>query len=279
VLVPWNEGRDASIVVIDRATTGADRPMYLRFRTPGRLVLERATAKGKVGGSSFAVKRVYSSGGSPEVRHLDASDCFKEGTVRGRCDAARFAIDEYRTEIPGPTPAAVHVLDIGSEGDARASGDSPRVITLAARGGDPARVIVTTDDAGDTMSYSIAKPGASGSEHVILDSPAAADGTVGVTVAADGADCKITLSASGGELRVATGPASIFVDGACAAKDAAPRKAGAAPRITSHPGAPSTPRRGGGCCSGSATPGSSITMAFVVGILLARKRVPRAPTA
>jgi MYXO-CTERM domain-containing protein len=153
------------------------------------------------------------------------------------------------------------------------------VITLAARGDDPVRVVVVADDPADPMTYTIAKPGPTGSEHVILDAPAAADGTVGVTAAADGDRCKVTLSATGGALRVATGPAAITVDASCTAKDAAPRKAGATPKLTSHPGGPSGPRRGGGCCSGSATPASSTAMAVIVLALIGiRRRVPRAPT-
>ena len=40
VLVPSSEGRDAVLVVVDRADTGdKDRNMYLRFRTPGKLAI------------------------------------------------------------------------------------------------------------------------------------------------------------------------------------------------------------------------------------------------
>ena len=43
VMIPSSDGRDAVVVVVDRATTGDDdRPMYLRFRTPAR---SRSTAR------------------------------------------------------------------------------------------------------------------------------------------------------------------------------------------------------------------------------------------
>jgi hypothetical protein len=276
VLVPWNDGADASVVVVDRATTADGGDLFLRFRTPGALALEAGVARGKVGKSSLAIRRVWASGGTPEVRHLAASDCFKPGTVRGKCDAARFPIDEYRTQIPGPSPEAVHVLDLGGDSGATANGDAARVIALAARGKDPARYVIVADDPGDPLTYTIPKPGPAGSEHVILDAPVGGDGTVGVAVAPSGNGCAITLSSSGGALRVTAGPASISVDASCAATDAAPRKAGAAPNISAHPGKPGGgPRRGGGCCGASATPGSSAAMALVVLAALRRRRVPR----
>ena len=274
VLVPWNGGVDASLVVIDRATTADGNDLYLRFRTPGTLVLEHGVARGKTGKSDLTIHRVWATGGAPEVRHVAASDCFKAGTIRGKCDAARFAVDEYRTQVPGPAPEAVHVLDLGPAGDATISGDAAHVIALAPRGHDPARYVIVADEPGDSFAYTIPKPGAAGSEHVILDAPTAADGTVGVTTAPSQSGCSITLSSSNGTLRVTAGPASIAVDAACNATDVAPRKAGAAPTIQPHPGKPGGgPRRGGGCCGASATPGSSGAMALVVLAGLRRRRV------
>jgi hypothetical protein len=276
VLVPWNGGKDASVVVIDRATTHDGGDLYLRFRSPGALTLDKGVGHGKVGGSALTIHRVWATGGQPEVRHLAGSDCFKPGTVRGKCDAARFAVDEYRTQIPGPAPEAIHVLDLGATGDATVSGDAAHVIALAARGGDPARYVIVADEPGDSITYTIPKPSAAGSEHVILDAPVAADGTVGVTAAASGSGCTITLASANGALRVTAGPASIAVDASCAATDAAPRKAGAAPNIQSHPGKPGGgPRRGGGCCGASATPGSSGAMTLLVLVMLSRRRASR----
>jgi hypothetical protein len=276
LLIPWNGGRDASIVVVDRATTGdSRRAMYLRFRTPGRLILDHGVARARAGRSALAIRTLVGAG-APEVRHLDKSDCFAEGTIKGRCDAARFAIDEYRTQIPGPEPIAIHVLDIGGTAvTARATGDAVHVVELAPSSRDPARVVVVADAPGDTMTYRVPRPGPAGSEHVVLDAPAAGDGTVGVTATAEPDGCAVTLTATGGTLRVAAAPASIYVDQACVLKDAAPRRAGAAPRIQSHAQGGGGPRRGSGCCGAQATPGSSLgTGAIVLALLLRRRRRP-----
>ena len=37
-------------------------------------------------------------------------DCFKEGTVRGQCYAARTPVTTYKLELAGPKPRAVHVI-------------------------------------------------------------------------------------------------------------------------------------------------------------------------
>src|SRR5439155_17217807 len=63
VVLPADDGKDAVVVVIDRATTtDADRAMYLRFRTPGHLALSpessvpgRQGATASVGATKLAI--------------------------------------------------------------------------------------------------------------------------------------------------------------------------------------------------------------------------------
>src|SRR6185436_264148 len=108
VLLPSADGRDASLVIVDRATTGdASRKMYLRFREPAALTLDQAgTGTATIGDARVAMS---GSGGAPTIGRTQLKDCFKEGTARGNCDAARFPVTDYRVEVPGPEPRAVHV--------------------------------------------------------------------------------------------------------------------------------------------------------------------------
>ncbi|HEY6178324.1 MAG TPA: hypothetical protein VIX73_27905, partial [Kofleriaceae bacterium] len=109
VLLPSPDGRDAQLVIVDRATTGdADRNMYLRFRVPGELSLDRGTgtAVASIRGARLAI---HGTGGTLAKTAL--KDCFQPGTERGNCDAARIPVTDYRAEIPGPAPRTVHVLD------------------------------------------------------------------------------------------------------------------------------------------------------------------------
>src|SRR5262249_54166947 len=74
VVLPSSAGGDASLVVVDRATTGSsDRAMYLRFRVPGEIALD-ATAGGGVatrtiGTSQLAIASVARSAGRPVIGH------------------------------------------------------------------------------------------------------------------------------------------------------------------------------------------------------------------
>ena len=105
VLIPSADGTDAALVVLDRANTGGDdRDLYLRFRTPGTLAL--AGDDGDRHGRRHAARDHRRCGprASPRSARRRCKDCFKEGTVRGTCDAARFPITDYRVELPGPKP-------------------------------------------------------------------------------------------------------------------------------------------------------------------------------
>jgi hypothetical protein len=82
VLLPSADGHDASLVVVDRATTGeADRKMYLRFRVPAELAIDAAGT----GTATIQDARVTIRGGhAPSLGRTQLKDCFKEGTRRAR---------------------------------------------------------------------------------------------------------------------------------------------------------------------------------------------------
>jgi hypothetical protein len=103
VLVPYAGGDSAALVVIDRARSGdAARPLHLRFRTQAKLTLDGDVASGRLGGTALTIRRVASSSGRAEVRHVAAGDCNKSGKTRGGCDDSRIDVDEYRLAVDGP---------------------------------------------------------------------------------------------------------------------------------------------------------------------------------
>ena len=261
------------MVVIDRATTGdPGRALYLRFRTPGTLTADGDVARARVGRTQLTIRRLDASPGTPwpDVRRLAKGDCFADGTVRGTCDAARFPVGEYRVTVPGPKPWAVHVLDVGGKAPAAAamSGAGPHVIRIGDR-----HVVVFADDVGDTLAYRAPRPASGGTgEHVVLDVPAAADGTVGASARPVGDLCAVTLTRTGGDLRVSARPAVLALDHACRVRPAAPAAddgggaagaAGSARAARPH-AEPHSSR--GGCCGAQATAGSPAAMSVVVGL-------------
>ncbi|HEX7842843.1 MAG TPA: hypothetical protein VF469_35460, partial [Kofleriaceae bacterium] len=118
VLLPGAGGRDAQLVIVDRATTGdPNRGMYLRFRVPADLALDEAgTAVAVIGGARVAIH----GSARGKLARTALKDCFQDGTPRGNCDAARIPVTDYRAEIAGPAPRAVHVIDAtGPRGEAK----------------------------------------------------------------------------------------------------------------------------------------------------------------
>ncbi|HEU4734007.1 MAG TPA: hypothetical protein VFT22_39215, partial [Kofleriaceae bacterium] len=170
VLLPSPDGHDASLVIVDRATTGdADRKMYLRFRVPAELAID----KSGIGTATIKDARLTIRGGhAPVLGKTDLKDCFKEGTQRGKCDAARFPVTDYRVEIAGPEPRAVHVLEAtgtaGAATSARISGDGWTGVRVQ---GTREAVVVWPSAPGEGLRYRAPKGKAV--THVVLDAPQA----------------------------------------------------------------------------------------------------------
>lgn len=263
VLLPSKDGRDAALLVIDRARTGAaDRDMYLRFRTPRTLALTGDVGAATLGGTRLAIASVVRSApGTTELGAPTARDCSAEGTPKGRCDAARFPVSEYRVQIPGPSPVAVHVISATAEHAAPASatavsGDGwAGVRTSGVR---DATVVWRTRGRG-AFAYS-APPGT----HVILDAPGS---TVDVTATRDGDGCSVQV-ASGRALPAR--PLVISVDATCAVALDAETAPASASRAKAPHAAVRPPRAG--CCSADPAPASAVTLAAVVFVLLFGRR-------
>lgn len=263
VLLPSSDGRDAALLVIDRARTGAaDRGMHLRFRTPGKLALAGSVATASVGSTKLVVSSVTrSAAGTTAIATSHAKDCWKQGTPKGQCDAARVAVTDYRVQIPGPSPVGVHLLGVTGAGATPAAATS-----LAGTGWAGVRVtgvrdavVVWRTRGNGTLAYS-----APTGTHVVLDPP---DSMVDVTAKPDGTGCAVRVTGGG---KVQALPLVFALDSTCnVTLDAEAPAASAAgtrvPRTASR-----TPRAG--CCGAEATPGSALAMALVVLALVLRRR-------
>ena len=279
--------------MIDRARSGeATRPLHLRFRTTAKLEAKGKSASGTVGNSSVRISTVSASGGTPAVDREPAGSCFVDKWTRGNCAAARFAVDQWRLVVPGPTMTAVHAIDVLGKGDdAPAFGSAPQgdLNVITAEGAGFAAVI----GGGESFSYT----GPRAARHVIVDGPSG-DRAV-VTATAAGGGCKVTIAASGAGTPIVGRPWVFTVGDACAVAADAPRVAAAAATpgdpidagaippnpdasatdpvpdaaIPPVPGNPRSARTG--CCGAEAAPGAPLAMTAVVAALwfgLGRRR-------
>src|SRR5262249_589681 len=151
-------------------------------------------------------------------------DCFKDGTVRGTCDAARFPITEYKLELNGPKPWAAHVVSVvGATAERPAAkpftqGD---VAGVQLAGLHDAVVAWRTSGSG-ALHYTA--PAGPRTTHVILDAPEQ-NGMATITAKPDGAGCAIDIVAGG---TMPARPAIVTLDAQCnvAADPEAPTSSG-----------------------------------------------------
>jgi MYXO-CTERM domain-containing protein len=268
VLVPSADGHDASLVIVDRATTGAvDHKMYLRFRVPAELAIDQAGT----GTATIKDARVTISGAhAPSLGRTKLKDCFQEGTKRGNCDAARFPVTDYRVEIPGPEPRALHVIDAtGATGGATHSALSGDGWTGVRVQGTRDAAVVWPNEPGGALAVRAPKgqPGKRATL-VVLDAPAS-DGKATVSAKPDGDACAVTIAAGG---TIPAKPVIVTLDAACAVAADPEQPNGVS--AESKPVAPRrtpSPRRGG-CCGAQNAPGSPLAMSLVVLVVLWRRR-------
>ena len=249
VLVPYNDGKDATLVVIDRATTtSADRKLYLTFHSPGTIGADGAAS---VGTSKLKIIPVGPAGVVSIVKPSE-KDCFK-GQKRGACDAMRFPATGYRTVIDGPRAQAIHVLSISGGSPVTASAIEHGVTVIGGR----AVTVAWPDRPDHDFAYTAPK-----GVHVILDEKA-----VTVTAVPSGAGCMVKVTKGG---QVAERPTVIVLDDGCGVVAET-----AMPRATPAPGTAPTrmvrPARSG-CCGAEAAPGSTFAMASIVTVIVRRRR-------
>ncbi len=219
VLMPWSAGADsesALLLVVDRARAkAASQNLHLRFRSP-TLLKEQAPGRfaGTLGQSDLVIRPLRQSGGTPEVRDEARGSCFdqKKNYTRGNCDAARFDVSEMRQRIPGPSPVAVHLVEVGPKG---ASAAEPA--RLAARGASAwgferggRRWAVALADSAAPATY---EAGDDEARHLVLPGEGGAGQPVRVSARAIASGCEVALGGKAGlELRM---PAAFAMDKGC----------------------------------------------------------------
>ena len=270
VMIPSEDGRDAVVLVIDRASTrNLEGKMHLRFRTPGHLALNDETATATVGGTSLTIASVSRSSGKAAIGVPTDKDCFKQGVDKGKCDAARFPVTDYRVELSGPEPRAVHAISFTDP-----HAPAPAVTALTGTGwagasvAGPRPAVVVWRASSGTSPFTYTAPRGSKVTHVIFD---AAFATSAITAKADGDHCAVQV---GGRGSIPSRPAVLVLDDHCAiAQDP---EAPSQSAISTHAPA-SSPHdvraARSGCCGAQATPSSPIAIAVVViGMVLRRRR-------
>jgi hypothetical protein len=272
VLLPSPEGHDASLVILDRATTGApDRKMYLRFRVPGELAIDASgTGTATIQDARVTIRGAH----APSIGRPQHKDCFKDGIARGKCDAARFPVTDYRVEIAGPEPRAAHVVDATGARSAATStpiaGDGWAGVRIQ---GTRDAVVVWPNTPGGELAYRA--PRGKAVTHVALDAPAAG-GKASVTAAPEGDACAVIVAAGG---TLSATPVIVTLDEACAVTADPAESSAASDEVKPTPRpAPVGERpqaRRGGCCRAQTTPGSPIAMSLVVLAVLWRRRRAR----
>jgi hypothetical protein len=202
VMIP--QGSGAAVVLIDRVVTGAaDRALHLRVRTPASLALTTDGATGTLASSSLAIRKVWSSSGTPNVRAMpQASECPSSSHT---CDVSKLASgSEYRVDVAGPSAFAIHVVNAQTGAAAPAglllSGSGYRGVLVEHAGADVAVITNDTATAEATASLVYRVPAAAGTIHVVVDAPVDADGLSDVSAKRDGSDCEVEVKPHVGSL-------------------------------------------------------------------------------
>ena len=239
VVLPAADGTSATVIVVDAADTGSDdRGMYLRFRTQAPLALDGDRARATVGGTQLTIATVAKTSGTPALARPTLKDCYQAGTKRGGCDASRFPITEYKLELAGEHPRAVHAISVTDDKIAAAAaplaGDGWAGVHVTG-----VRDAVVVWPTGDAMP-SYRAPKGDAVTHVVL-----AGGTLAAH--ADGDSCAVDVTAGPAK------PIVAFVDRACAVKvdPESPRAASA--QLPKVPGGGRGKRNG--CCRAQAVAG------------------------
>jgi uncharacterized protein (TIGR03382 family) len=281
IVLPSADGADASVIVVDRARTGDPaRGMYLRFRVPGAaLALDAGgdVATATLGATRLAIAGVLRTSGRPALARPTETEC-KPDAPRGRCEAARIPVTDYRLELAGPEPRAVHAIAAtGRAGPPPAPLDGEGwqgVRVAAARDA----VVVWPRRAGAALRYRA--PRGPAVTHVVLDAPAAR-GAARVTARPDGDACIVEVVAGEGGHAARELPLIVTLDAGCAIADDPERPGGASWQEPAAAPAPPPARPPAlqpvrGCCGAQASPSPSIA-ALLIAVSLALLRRRRAP--
>lgn len=218
-------GGDGTIVLFDRVqTAGASRGAHFRVRTPAKLSISGDVATGTVGGSTLTVRKVFSTSGSfsqstPSVK----DDCYDVDW--GVCTYARFAVNDLKLDVSGPSASSLLVVDGSAVGAAAPgatslTGSGYHGVLLSRSGGETA--VITADVANgvppSSLSYEV--PAGAKITHVVVDAPRGASGKSNVSASLSGSTCKVTVTPSEGDSGLTGDPLAIVLDGSCKVQDA-----------------------------------------------------------
>jgi hypothetical protein len=225
VLVPRNQGSDATLVIADRAdTTSAERELFLQFRTPGKWRLGDGGARTEVGRSSAVLTTLNgggtersgkaakgkSAGAKGTVSSPTRKDCFNDQVTRGNCDAARLPVSDYRLKLRGPKPSVIQVIEVGdgktSGGAVAITGPNYQGVAVAH---ERSEVAVLWAKAPGELSYQT-KPGST----VVVHDAAPVGEAMRATAQRSGNGCNVTVSAGG--TAAAAPPLVLQLDERCA---------------------------------------------------------------
>jgi hypothetical protein len=256
VVIPSEDGTSAAVVVVDRANTvDDDRDMYLRFRTTGHLALADGSATATVGGTKLVISSVAPSAGKPAIGAPTQKDCFKEGTIRGSCDAARFPVTDFRVELPGPKPMAVHLI--------AATAPSTAVTAKPVDGGVHLSGMREATVMWGKTSY-VTPPGL----QVVLGI-AEKDATATVTAKPTDGGCSVEVTPTG---PLQARPLVFTLDAQCHVAEDPEGPAASATHSHSSPGNHGSHSPRSGCCGAQAAPSSPIAMSVLVLAMILRRR-------
>jgi MYXO-CTERM domain-containing protein len=196
--VLWPTANGGLLVVLDRLSTGdADRPMMLRFRSPGNLALAGDIATATRGATLLSIEKAFATTGDPNVRAMTVTNCFGQNETRGGCDKARFAGQEMRLEVGAAEAVAVHVIDAVPTGTVLEAAEVVDGQVRITRG---------------TETFVVAhapKPSARGEaagfvdvpaavKLVVVDAPRGDQGRTDVTVAGTAGGCRVSMAPRNG---------------------------------------------------------------------------------
>lgn len=217
LLLPGTNG--ASLLLVDRVLTTPEwsddaSPLLLRFRSLANwsAAADGTSATATVGDSRLVVRRLLGAA-ETDARAVPQGDC--QSSDRGKCDEGRFAAGEWRAEVPGPNPFAVHLLDADAATAEMptASATSADNLTLIALEREARRFLVAVSrDASVISGYDTE---ATPSTHVVLDAPLAERVLVNASPGSEAGRCQISLSPAAADAGFASSPLTFNLAADC----------------------------------------------------------------
>jgi uncharacterized protein (TIGR03382 family) len=268
VLVPYGAGNAALVLVDDIQGADTTRPMLLQLRSLGAFS-GGAVSRATVGASDVVIQSAFATAGTANSDTPPIGDCYTG--PRGQCVTARFAVGEWKLQVPASHPQAVTVIDAVAAGTTPSaatstSGDGWRATELDRSGH---LAVIAVDSGRTTVTYTAA-PG----RHVVVGAPAGPTGRADVTATAASGGCAVTVAARATAGGLDARPAIFTVAADCGITEDPTMGSFTPPGGTDPP--PGTPGTGSndltGCGCGAGGSSSALPIGLVGLALLVRRR-------